>query len=253
MRIVLFLIGALLAVGAGCNNVTPTNNSDTAATSSAQNTTSSSVKFFVSEGGTVLKIQTSKTAFKEIFAKNIPVFDRDYDDQRSVAARDYVFDYASQPEIGGYDAPQYDAKHGLVYFFVLNQTTAGMVSGSRALFVYHLDSGALELLIKREGTDSFGDVSLSADGRYIVFSDGVHDGVCGSVRGLTVFDTVTKKEISKLFIPKDRIGSIEFVKWVTNAQFEYQEEMLRGGVACSSAQDTDWTINKKKFDIPQKQ
>lgn len=208
-----------------------------------------SVGFSFSEDGTFFDIKRNGKNIKRIYSKDIPIFDVGYEGKPTNPERDYAFDYSAFNEADPHK-PTYDPFRNQIYFVVVNQTTAGSVNANRALFSYHLNKDEVELVVKKEMSVSFNDVSLSPSGTYLIFSDGSHGGACENINGLVVFDLDKKREIANLFLPRDKTGDIIFIKWQDNKSFVYKEEILKPGVVCADVSDEDWLTNEKVYTIP---
>lgn len=171
--------------------------------------------FSIKDNGAIIKVIT---------LKDIPSFDDNEEGQASIPEKDYAFDLG----------PALDSAHGVIYFSVYNQATGGNANVNRALFSYNIVTKNLKLLKKEEFTVSFGDVVPSADGDYLVYSEGVHGGYCSNTMGLGFYDVKNGKVIGTLFLPRSTNGSIYFDHWINDSRFVYQVESFSSDEDCIS-------------------
>jgi len=174
---------------------------------------------------------------KTITLNDIPAFDEGDPKQ----------DYQFSNDWGQNDI--YDALHNQVYFTAYNLITAGNANAVRALFAYNLTNSKITIIYKTDFSVSFGVFKLSPNNKYLVFSDGSHGGFCYNTLGLTILDLDSNKELNKIFLPIDRVGIIEFEKWVDNDSFNYKEETYKNINDCIKNYEKP-TVTVKLFKIP---
>jgi hypothetical protein len=185
-----------------------------------------SVRFDIPDEGRTLQIHVgNKLNYRTISlaVSRIPSFDQNDVGEKSDPATDYRFSPLAI----------HDSFRNVVYFSVYNFATAGNANADRALFSYAPETGAIAgPLSTREFSVSYGMLALSPDGRYLVFSDGGHGGMCANTLGLTVLNLETKTEVDRLFLPADSVGDVDFVTWTGPNTFKYHENTWRNRQGC---------------------
>jgi hypothetical protein len=178
----------------------------------------------------------------KFFTSDIPSFDTDTDNGGIGMPADpalfYTFHY-------GKNSIAIDSVRGIIYFSVDNNLVNGHIAqadnSDRAVFSYVIASKMLTVLLTETDSDSFNNLYLSPDDRFLVFSELTNAGnFCNSVATLGVYDTQNKKSLDmsnsgQLDSSSDVVGADEFSHWVTTSSFVYDESSYPNGEACDSA------------------
>jgi hypothetical protein len=191
----------------------------------------------VADDAMSISITDNGTQIGSITVNEIPSFDLNENGVTADPASDYLF--------GPTDT--LDAAHGILYFSVYDNTTAGNVNASRALFSYNIQTTKLVLLTKEDMSASFGLIEPSADGQFLVYDDGSHGGECYDTVGLEVYDLKNATITADIFLPENTTGAIVFDHWIATSSFMYEKDTFPSVAACRASGESDPKVTRETY------
>ena len=245
LEILLIILGVVLVV----TFFVYKNTSPTLSTSSTTNASSTSTKTSFPHHAYTIQSDSTTITIKDAASLNLPTtiitlhdipsFDTSDTGEASIPIKDYTFNTTTL----------LNTASTTLYFSVRNQTTAGNANADEALFSYSIARKKITLLKKEEYSTSFGELVLSPDELYILYSDGSHGGFCANKTGVGIYDLTKNKEIDSLFLPTTTVGVINFDHWITRSQFIYKQDTFISMDQCIKDGEDTYTRVYKTYTI----